>query len=347
MLRSSSRALAEEYDLGLVDLDGVVYLGPEPVEHAVSGLRGARDAGMEVVFVTNNASREPEAVAEQLRELGIVAEVGDVLTSAQAAVALLGTVIRPGGSVLVVGGPGLVAAVRDGGYRMVDSADDAPDAVIQGFGPEVGWRELTEASYAVCRGARYVVTNRDVTQPKERGIAPGNGTLVAVVVATTGVEPLSAGKPEPTMFRLAAQVRSASRPLVIGDRLDTDLGAARAAGFDGLLVFTGVSRARDAILAPPEQRPDYLGVDLRSLLVPHPAPAPAAGGWWVCNDAAARVVDRGMQVFDDGADPLDLARAACAAAWEAADDAESTGEAAHGGTTRGVDPERVPDLRVV
>lgn len=332
MLLGTAEPLAAAYDLALVDLDGVVYLGPEPVPHASDGLSAARAAGMDVVFVTNNASREPGTVADQLRSLGVAAQPDEVLTSAQTAVALLGDVVGLGAAVLVVGGPGLVTAVREAGYRMVDSADDGPDAVIQGFGPDVSWHDLAEASYAVHRGARYVVTNRDLTQPKERGIAPGNGTLVAAVVTTTGVEPISAGKPEPAMFQYAARSRGATRPLVIGDRLDTDLGGARAAGYDGLLVFTGVCTTRDAILAPLAQRPQYLGADLRSLLEAHPAPELSGDGWWVCRGAASRVRDDGLDMSGTGFDPLDAVRAACAAAWSVE------------GTDGGLDPLRIPDL---
>ena len=320
MLTASPRPLSEEYDLALVDLDGVVYLGPEPVPHASDGLQAARSAGMGVVFVTNNASREPGTVADQLRSLGIAAESDEVLTSAQTAVALLGDVVGLGASVLVVGGPGLVTAVREAGYRMVASADDRPDAVIQGFGPDVSWHDLAEASYAIGRGARYVVTNRDLTQPKERGIAPGNGTLVAAVVTTTGVEPVSAGKPEPAMFQQAVRMRGATRPIVIGDRLDTDLGGARAAGFDGLLVLTGVCTGRDAVLAPATQRPQYIGADLRTLHEAHPAPEPNGEGWWVCRGAAARVTQDGvLELGGDGTDQLDRIRAACAASWAASE----------------------------
>jgi len=332
MLLGSSEPLAAAYDLALVDLDGVVYLGPEPVPHASDGLSAARARGMDVVFVTNNASREPGTVADQLRSLGVAAEQDEVLTSAQTAVALLGDVVGLGAAVLVVGGPGLVTAVREAGYRMVASADDRPDAVIQGFGPDVSWHDLAEASYAVHRGARYVVTNRDLTQPKERGIAPGNGTLVAAVVTTTGVEPISAGKPEPAMFQHAARSRGATRPLVIGDRLDTDLGGARAAGFDGLLVLTGVCTARDAVLAPLPQRPQYVGADLRSLLEAHPAPKRDGDGWWVCRGAAARVRDGGIDLSGDGMERVDVVRAACAAAWSV------------DGSDGALDPSRVPDL---
>lgn len=329
-LGRSDAPLAEAYDLALVDLDGVVYLGPRPVDHAADGLAAARAAGMAVVFVTNNASRPPETVAAHLSELGVAAGPTEVLTSAQTAVALLGDVVAPGATVLVVGGEGLRRAVVAGGYRVVESADEGPGAVIQGFGPEVGWVDLAEASYAIQRGARFVATNLDITQPKDRGIAPGNGTLVGAVAATTGVTPVSAGKPEPAMLWQAARERHATRPLVVGDRLDTDLGGAHAAGYDGLLVLTGVSTARDAVLAPAHQRPVYLGRDLRSLLTPHPQPTESDSGWWECREARARV--RGGALEVDGVDELDVARAACAAAWAAADRGSP------------VEPERVPRL---
>lgn len=319
MLLACDEPLATAYDLALVDLDGVAYCGPDAVPHAPEALAGARAAGMGVMFVTNNASREPDTVAAQLRELGMTASADEVLTSAHAATALLVQEFRAGAKVLVVGGTGLITAVRGAGFELVASARDKPVAVVQGFGPDVTWNELAEAGYAIQAGARHIATNRDITQPKERGLAPGNGTLVAAVVAATGVEPASAGKPEPTMFRMAARMRAARRPLVVGDRLDTDLAGARAAGFAGLHVLTGVSTVRDVILAPPGQRPDFIGADLRSLLVPHTAPTRGVGGWWTCGMAAARVADGRIDLDAGGGNGLDMARAACAAAWSAVD----------------------------
>lgn len=331
MLGASSIPLCEAFDLALVDLDGVAYRGPEPIPCAAESIASARESGMGVVFVTNNASREPEAVAEQLSRLGIPAVPDDVFTSAQAAAALLGDRVEPGARVLVVGGPGLRTAAQAAGYALVTSADERPAAVVQGFAPDVSWRELAEAAYAVSRGAEHVVSNLDRTLPNERGLAPGNGTLVAAVVAATGREPVSAGKPAPTMFRLAADLRGARRPLVIGDRLDTDLAAARAAGFAGLLVLTGVSTARDAVVAAPAERPTFVGVDLRSLLEPHPRPEPTTDGWWRSAARGARVVDGALEL-DAGPVDLDVVRAACAAAWTAVD---------NGATLR---PEGVPEL---
>lgn len=336
MLVESSEPLASAFDLALVDLDGVAYRGPEPIDHAAESLTRARAGGMGLVFVTNNASREPEAVADQLSGLGIAAQPSEVMTAAQAAAAVLVDGLPAGSRVLVVGGAGLFTAVRAAGFTIVGSADDEPAAVVQGFSPDLGWRELAEAAYAVQRGAWHVASNLDMTLPNERGMAPGNGSLVSVVRAATGVEPVSAGKPEPTMFQLAAQRRDARRPLVIGDRLDTDLAGARAAGYAGLHVFTGVSSARDAVLASSEERPTFLGADLRSLLVPHPVPTRGEGDWWSCGTAAAAVRD-GSLTFDGSASSgitLDHVRAACAAVWSAVDEGAS------------VDQASVPDLAV-
>ena len=335
MLQGSDVALARAFDVALVDLDGVAYRGAEPIDHAAASLEAARDLGMQMVFVTNNASREPESVADQLTSLGIPATSTDVMTAAQAAAAVLATRLEPGSRVLVVGGAGLRTAVRAAGLVVVDTADENPDAVVQGFAPEVSWRELAQAAYAVQRGAWYVASNRDLTLPNEHGLAPGNGALVAAVVAATGVEPVSAGKPEPTMYEMAVERSGRTRPLVVGDRLDTDLGGARAAGYPGLHVFTGVSSARDAIVAAPGERPTFLGADLRALLVPHAAPERSADGWWVCGTSAAVVRGAALELRDRGAPPTtDLVRAACAAVWDTVD----------GGAP--FDPGSVPDLLV-
>jgi glycerol 3-phosphatase-2 len=320
-LLGADAPLAELYDLALVDLDGVAYRGRNPIPHAAEGLGAARALGMDVVFVTNNASREPESVADQLTSLDIPSSAEDVMTAAQAAAAVLADRLEPGSRVLVVGGQGLRTAVTAAGLLVVDSADDAPAAVVQGYAADVGWPQLAEAAYAIEAGAWFVASNLDPTLPTERGYAPGNGSLVAAVRHATGVEPVSAGKPEPTLYRLAADRRGARSPLVVGDRLDTDLAGARAAGWPGLHVLTGVSTARDAILAARGERPTYLGADLRSLVTPHPAPV-LDDGWWRCRGAAARVADGRLELDGGGTDPVDVVRAACAAAWDAVDSGE-------------------------
>lgn len=335
-LLASAIPLAQAYDLALVDLDGVTYKGHEPIEFAAEGLAGARAAGLRLVFVTNNASREPESVSDQLSSLNIPAQPSDVMTAAQACARLLGDHVDPGARVLVVGGAGLVTAVTEAGYVVVQSADEAPDAVAQGFAPGLGWADLAEAAYAVAGGAVHVVSNLDLSLPTARGYAPGNGALVGAVAAATGVQPVSAGKPSPAMYAMAIERAGASRPLVVGDRLDTDLAGARAGGYPGFHVLTGVNSARDDILAHPGERPDFIGADLRALLVPHTAPSAASQGWWECDGSAARVTGDRLELREGapGADPVDLVRAACAAAWTFTD---------AGGT---LDPTSVPDLAV-
>lgn len=333
-LLGCDRPLAEAYDCALVDLDGVTYLGHEPIPWASQSLVAARGRGMRLVFVTNNASRSPAVVADQLASLGIPAGPDDVMTASQSAASLLATRLAPGAKVLVVGTDALRDAVRDKGFVVVDSADDEPAAVAQGYGPEVGWKHLAEAAYAIERGAWHVASNLDMSLPQARGFAPGNGALVMAVRAATGVVPDSAGKPEPTMYRLAAERAGGITPLVVGDRLDTDLAGARAGGFAGLHVLTGVSTARDDVLAAAASRPSFLAADLRGLLEPHPAPRQLADGWWACREAAARVRDGGLELDDRGGDVLDLVRAACAAAWRAADE----------GTP--VEPGHVPEFSV-
>ncbi|PUB20946.1 HAD superfamily hydrolase (TIGR01450 family) [Promicromonospora sp. AC04] len=327
-LLASDVPLAAAFDLALVDLDGVAYRGHLPIEHAAVSLAAARSGGMRLLFVTNNASREPEDVAGQLTGLDIPTDPDEVMTAAQACAALLTTRLDSGAKVLVVGGKGLVTAVRSAGFTVVESADDEPDAVAQGYAPEVGWAQLAEAAYAVGRGAWHVASNLDLSLPTARGFAPGNGALVGAVVSATGVTPDSAGKPSPTMYRLAVERARASRALVIGDRLDTDLAGARGGGYPGLHVLTGVSTARDAVLAVPGERPSFLGADLRALLEPHPAPV-LADGWHVSGGAAAQVADGGLRLDGSG---IDLVRAACAAAWAAVDAGET------------LDPETVPEL---
>jgi len=326
--------LAEAYDLALVDLDGTAYRGTDPIENADAGLAAARNDGMAICFVTNNASRSPEEVAAQLADLGIQAKPSEILTSAQACAELLKTRLAPGAKVLVVGGAGLRAEVEKAGFLVVHSANDKPDAVAQGFAADLSWADLAEAAYAIEGGAWYVASNLDRSLPTERGFAPGNGSLVLAVEAASGVQAESIGKPDPAMYRLAAQLVGARKPLAVGDRLETDLAGARAANYPGLIVLTGVSTPRQVVLAPPEMRPSYLGVDLLALDTAHPAPR-QIDTWWECNGRRARVSDGRLELDDQGPRGLDALRAACAAAWAAADAGQS------------VDPDSVPDFDLV
>ncbi len=315
----SDRPLTEAYDTALLDLDGVVYAGPDAIEYAAQSLDAARAAGMRLAYVTNNASRPPRVVAEHLTELGVPAEAADVINSAQAAARLVADKVPAGSKVLVVGGAGLLEAVAERGLVPVRSLDEGPVAVVQGYDPSVGWQQLAEAAYAVQQGLPWVASNTDLTIPTARGIAPGNGTLVAAVRAAAGVDPEVAGKPMPPMHRETVLRTGAKRPLVVGDRLDTDIEGAHNGGVDSLLVFTGVTTPALLLAAPAEHRPTYLAADLRGLLLAQPAVLPVADGGFACGGWTASVQDGVLRLDGVGEDRYDGLRALCAAAWTALD----------------------------
>jgi glycerol 3-phosphatase-2 len=274
------RALVQEHDVLLLDLDGVVYVGPHAVAGAPEALARARTSGVRLAFVTNNAARPPEVVAQHLSELGVEAQPADVVTSAQAAATMLAADLPEGSRVLAIGGEGLRQALRARGLVPVTSADDRPVAVAQGFAPETSWTMLVEACVGVSAGLPWVATNTDLTIPTPRGTAPGNGALVQVVRSTTGATPRVAGKPFRPLMDESCVRTGAQRALVVGDRLDTDIAGAHAAGLPSLLVLTGVSGAHDLLRASPELRPTYLAADLSGLDRPHTAPR-REGRWWV------------------------------------------------------------------
>jgi HAD superfamily hydrolase (TIGR01457 family) len=323
-------APAERFDVALLDLDGVVYRGDDAVPHAAEAVAAARARGMRAAYVTNNALRPPDAVAARLVGFGLPAHPGDVITSAQAAAHVLADRLPAGAAVLVVGGEGLRAAVTAEGLSPVATADDAPLAVVQGFDPELTYQRLAEGALAVRAGAMWVASNGDLTVPTERGIAPGNGALVAMIRAATGVEPLVTGKPEPAMHAESVRRSRADHPVIVGDRLDTDIESGARSGTPTLLVLTGVTTALDLLTAGPAHRPTLLSADLRGLLSAHPVAEVTAGGTgrcgvWECEvDAAATLRWRRLPgsaattllLADDG---LDALRAACVAAWAAAD----------------------------
>lgn len=315
---SDPRPLAARFDTLLFDLDGVVYIGPAAVPYAADVIAAARAIGVACVFVTNNANRPPHVVAEHLVELGIPTAASDVVTSPQAAVSLLPGRVPDGSAVLVVGGPGIDDALAERGYRPVRSRADGPSAVMQGFSPDVSWRDLAEASYAVGAGLPWIATNHDLTIPTPHGIAPGNGALVAVVAQATGRDPDAiAGKPEPPLLHEAVARVGAIRPLMVGDRLDTDIAAGPRAGVPTLLVLTGVTDVAGLLAAAPAERPDYVGADLRVLVDPYPELSVEAG-LARCGDVTARVVDGRVEVRGSG--PLgQVAHAVAAAVWAATD----------------------------
>ena len=301
--------LLDRHDLVLADLDGTLYQGRAAIPGAVDAVRAAADRGVRTLYVTNNAARSPGDVAAHLAELGYPAGADDVATSSQAAAALLAEQLSDGAKVLVVGTAALGAEITAVGLTPVDSADGAT-AVVQGLDPQLRYATLAEACIALRAGAVWVACNVDPTLPSERGPLPGNGSLVAVLRTATRLEPQVAGKPAPALMQTAARRVGAAAPLVVGDRLDTDIQGGRAAEMATLLVLTGVSDATELLTAPAEARPDYVGADLGALdLDPDTLAVGPRPGW---------TVDGGPDglVLSGSGDALDALRTLCVRHWD-------------------------------
>jgi glycerol-1-phosphatase len=298
-------ALAAGFGGVVFDLDGVVYLGEQVVPAAPAALDQVRGLGVKVAFVTNNSYRPPDRVAEKLNRLGVKAAEGEVLTSAQAAVRLLGGRDGlEGVRVMVVGGPGLRQALEAAGARVVDGpAWREAEVVAVGFDPDLTYARVRDATLAIRAGARFVGSNPDTTLPTPDGFWPGAGATLALLRASTGVRPEVAGKPERALLDTAAAAIGPGPYLMVGDRADTDLDGAHRLGWSTALVLSGVTRPAD--LPDLATAPDHLLADVGGLLDP-PAPAvrPATGA---DRDAAAALLGAG----GDGE-----RRLLVAAAWE-------------------------------
>jgi HAD superfamily hydrolase (TIGR01450 family) len=322
-LMASDGPLFQQYQRILLDLDGVVILDEAPIPAAVTAVSEIREAGVELRFLTNNASRPPEAVAQLLRAAGVAAQAREVLTSAMAAAGLLAGRFPPASPILVVGGAGVTSALDEAGLRPVFRAEDQPVAVLQGFSPEVGWPALAEAAVALRAGAAWVATNTDRTLPSPRGPLPGNGSMIAALATATDRQPESVGKPARTMYDAA--LNGAGTALAVGDRLETDIAGAVAAGLPSLAVLSGVSTPGDLVVAGRDSRPGFIGRDLGALQLTHPA-ARLVEGAGCCGEI--RAVAAGGEVRFDGPrtggeDGLDALRALCALAWSATTELES------------------------
>ncbi|OLT50736.1 hydrolase [Corynebacterium sp. CNJ-954] len=305
--------ILDDYDVLLADLDGTVFKGDVVIDGAREAL-----AGRDVVYITNNASRAPGQVADHLRHLDFAVEDTQVLTSAQAACTLADEILTEksvpvsGRRAYVVGARSFRELATEAGFDVVDSADEQPHVVLHGHSPENGWAELSEAALSIRAGAEYVASNLDTTLPSERGFLVGNGSLVAAVVSATGVTPRSAGKPLPEMFRRAVTTSGASRPLAVGDRLDTDIAGGNAAGIDTLCVLTGVATHTE--LLHTEFRPTFIAANLRDHL----------GGWSARLERDRVVVSSG----ETGPLPVMSAEALAAAApvvWREIDEGRDPG----------------------
>jgi glycerol 3-phosphatase-2 len=328
----SAQPLTRDYDVALLDLDGVVYLGEQAIPNVPAALASVRAQGMRLAFVTNNASRTPRQVADLLSHLGVDAQPTDVITSSHAAAHFLADRLAPGAPVLVLGTTGLIDAITERGLRPVFSADDSPVAVVQGFSPDLNWHALAEGMVAIRRGARWVATNLDPSVPSPRGPLPGNGALVAALRHATGTAPESTGKPDPTMHAESVLRSNATHPIVVGDRLDTDIEGAKRADCASLLVLTGVTTASDLLAAQPLHRPDFLGHDVSALLQPHP-PVRTEGLDMICGSSAVRTDHTRLIVTagdEAGGDGLDVLRVLAAGAWQMADHAGAVPQIATG-----------------
>ncbi|GAA1426718.1 HAD-IIA family hydrolase [Agrococcus citreus] len=322
--KSAAPTPLDGVDCLYVDLDGVVYKGADAIPHAVDSIRAT---GLPTAYLTNNASRTDAEVAEHLSSFGLEVQPEQVVTSPQAAMRLLAAHLEPGDPVLVVGGAGIVVEIEARGWRVVRTAAEQPKAVVQGFHPSVGWKDLAEASFALQRkpadgGIPWIATNGDWTIPVAGGIAPGNGTLVSAVHTAVGRLADFAGKPETPMFELATERFDAKAPAMIGDRLDTDILGASRTGIRSILVLTGIDRGASLIAADASMRPDHVIEDLRGLtepILPVRETLETSTGDVYFEVGAAAVRRSGIDVtlVRPGERAVDSIRAACAAVWTA------------------------------
>lgn len=319
-MRGSRGSLCTDHDVALLDLDGVVYLGEDAIPMAPRSLAAARRAGMRLAFVTNNASRTQQQIAAHLMTIGVPAVAEDVVTSAHAAARELAENLPIGAPVLVIGSTGLALAIAEQGLTPVFSASDEPLAVVQGFSPGLGWPDLCEGAIAIRRGLPWIATNLDSTLPTSRGLLPGNGSLVAALRQATGASPRATGKPDPRMHTETVLRSRARTPIVVGDRLDTDIEGARRADCPSLLVLSGVTTAEQLLGATPSQRPDYVGNDVTALLHSHP-PVVQEGPRLTCGDVSVTISGDAMIVSgsDDSGDGLNELRVLAVACWRLAD----------------------------
>lgn len=331
MAGSRREVLAASYDLLMFDLDGVVYVDGHAVDHAAESIAAAREGGAHIAFITNNASRTPQEVATHLRQLGITADPGDVVTSAQAAAHLLLDDHGEGAHIAVLGADGLVAALTEAGLEPVHVGDPSAVAIVSGYAPEIRWGVIMQAATQIRNGLPWVATNADLTLPTDNGLAPGHGLLVRLISDFAGVTPRVAGKPQRPLLDETRRRVSGERPLMVGDRLDTDIAGGRQAGTDSLLVMTGVSSLADLVSARPDERPSWIGHDLTALGRAGLSAAEESGrftaGPWTAHvrSGQLRVDERECESREEGADHDAWWTAVAAAAWSHLD---HSGEAA-------------------
>ncbi len=259
----------------LVDLDGVVYRGRDPVPGMPELLRRRSAAGDRIVYVTNNSRSHRDEYRLRLERLGLpLVPTPDqsIVSAARATAVLLAEATPPGRVAMVLGGAGLARELRDVGIRVVSPTERglgaAPDTLVVGVDFALSYARLSNAAECVRRGARFWATNRDAIFPAEDGLRAGAGSMVAAVAFAAGREPdVVVGKPEPRLFETAAELAGAAArdAVVIGDNLYTDIGAANRVGARSVLMLTGVTSRADLDAAPDSVRPTRVAADAAGL----------------------------------------------------------------------------------
>ncbi len=247
---SDLHPLIDPYDLVALDLDGVLYRGDRAIEGAAKAVDSIRGAGKRLVFLTNNSARTPDRIAARLAAMRFDVRKEEVVTSALATATMLAAEGASGSSAFVIGEEGVRTALVNAGIDVIDGEPSRTDLVVVGWDRSADYAKLRRASLLVERGARLVATNGDRSFPAEDGLWPGAGALLAVITTTTGAEATVVGKPATPMFDAARVTAGAELPLMVGDRLDTDIAGAARAEWDSVLVLTGVSKPRNLPEAP-------------------------------------------------------------------------------------------------
>ena len=250
-----------------MDMDGVLYRGNQPLSGAIETLMTLRQRGVQVVFITNNASQHRQELAAKVARMGFTCDTDQVWGSAYATARYIART-APDARVFVVGTAGMIREMHEAGVAVVPTHEGATH-VVAGLDPGVTYDKLKYAHYAICNGATFIATNLDATYPDTlTTTTPGGGALVAALRTSTGVQPLVIGKPQTTALELVADTWGVGPGdiVAVGDRLDTDIAAARAFGCLAVLVLTGISTRAEAEAACGLERPDVILPDLTGLM---------------------------------------------------------------------------------
>lgn len=258
--------LLAAYDSVILDLDGCVWVGETPTPGAPEAVAELRTAGKRVTFLTNDARRSPEDYVRKLWSLGVQASLEEVVTVGAAIQYLLAG--RERTTAYVIGSPALFRHVTDAGHRIVNSTPQATQAelLVVASHDEFDYQELRDATQALLGGAEMIAANRDRTFPREDGLWPGTGAIVAALEYATGANARTVGKPARQIFEVALDRLDGGRVLVVGDRVDADLAGAAAADLDGAIVLTGVASREEAESAQ-DPAPVAIAPDLHTLVM--------------------------------------------------------------------------------